>query len=233
MSGLRANQAALSIVVRQRRQREHARLCRADADAGPDRHRQTPAPASASSASTARSTPMSSRQLRTETAGGAYADQIANVLGQLQNVYGTPGEDGTLEAAYNNFTSALQALSASSGNHAAQIVGAERRAGAGAAAQRHHQRHPDAALQCRAGHVGVGHVRPTRRCSRSRSINQKLQGLSAQDPAAATLMDQRDAAIDQLSKLMDIRVDSPTASTRPRCSPRRASSSSAACRPPR
>ena len=37
-------------------------------------------------------------------------------------------------------------------------------------------------------------------------LNQKLQSLSAQDPAAATLMDQRDSAIDQLSKLMDIRV---------------------------
>src|SRR5664279_1347076 len=30
-------------------------------------------------------------QLRTETSGGAYADQTANILGQLQNVYGTPG----------------------------------------------------------------------------------------------------------------------------------------------
>ncbi len=37
-------------------------------------------------------------------------------------------------------------------------------------------------------------------------LNQKLQSLSAQDPAAATLMDQRDTAIDQLSKLMDIRA---------------------------
>src|SRR5512135_3629883 len=30
-------------------------------------------------------------QLRTETAGGAYADQMANVLTQLQSVYGSPG----------------------------------------------------------------------------------------------------------------------------------------------
>src|SRR5258706_16302788 len=30
-------------------------------------------------------------QLRTETSGGAYADQTSNILGQLQNVYGTPG----------------------------------------------------------------------------------------------------------------------------------------------
>ena len=59
-------------------------------------------------------------QLRTETSGGAYADQIANILSQLQNVYGTPGDAGTLETAFSNFTGALQALSASSGSNSAQ-----------------------------------------------------------------------------------------------------------------
>src|SRR3974377_192468 len=49
-------------------------------------------------------------QLRTETGGGAYATQISNILGQLQSVYGTPGGNGTLETALNNFTTALQAL---------------------------------------------------------------------------------------------------------------------------
>ena len=37
-------------------------------------------------------------------------------------------------------------------------------------------------------------------------INTQLQGMSSTDPTAATLMDQRDQAIDQLSQLMDIRV---------------------------
>src|SRR4029077_13644173 len=37
-------------------------------------------------------------------------------------------------------------------------------------------------------------------------INSRLQGLSPTDPAAATLMDQRDGALNQLSKLMDIRA---------------------------
>ena len=55
-------------------------------------------------------------QLRTETSGGAYADQMANILGQLQSVYGPPGGDGTLETSYNNFTTALQALSTSQGS---------------------------------------------------------------------------------------------------------------------
>ena len=38
-------------------------------------------------------------QLRSETSGGAYADQMANVLTQLQSVYGTPGSAGSLGAA--------------------------------------------------------------------------------------------------------------------------------------
>ena len=37
-------------------------------------------------------------------------------------------------------------------------------------------------------------------------INTQLQGLKTTDPTAATLMDQRDSAIDKLSQLMDIRV---------------------------
>jgi flagellar hook-associated protein 1 len=61
-------------------------------------------------------------QLRTETSGGTYADQIASVLNQLQSVYGTPGEDGTLENAYSNFTTALQALQTTSGSASSQIT---------------------------------------------------------------------------------------------------------------
>ena len=38
------------------------------------------------------------------------------------------------------------------------------------------------------------------------NINSQLQGLPATDPTAATLQDQRDSAIDQLSQLVDIRV---------------------------
>src|SRR4051812_29109909 len=61
-------------------------------------------------------------QLRTEMGGSGYADQMANILKQLQSVYGTPGNDGTLENALNNFTSALQALSTNAGSTSAQTV---------------------------------------------------------------------------------------------------------------
>jgi len=61
-------------------------------------------------------------QLRTETSGGGYATQISNILGQLQSVYGTPGGDGTLENALNDFTTALQSLSNSPSDSSAQSV---------------------------------------------------------------------------------------------------------------
>jgi flagellar hook-associated protein 1 FlgK len=144
-------------------------------------------------------------QLRTENAGGAYADQIANVLGQLQNVYGTPGDDGTLETAYNNFTSALQALSASSGNtaaqssvlNAAQALALQLNATTGGIQTLRSNAEQDLSVSVSQANAAMQQIA---------QINQKLQGISAQDPAAATLMDQRDAAIDQLSKLMDIRA---------------------------
>src|SRR5712692_8850145 len=63
-------------------------------------------------------------QLRTETSGGAYADQTANILGQLQSVYGTPGNSGTLETSFSNFTTALQSLSTTSGSSSSQISAA-------------------------------------------------------------------------------------------------------------
>src|SRR5215475_9534158 len=36
------------------------------------------------------------KQLRTETAGGAYANLRSSMLDQLQSLYGTPGSAGTL-----------------------------------------------------------------------------------------------------------------------------------------
>src|SRR5260221_5696167 len=53
------------------------------------------------------------RQLRVENAGASYADTRADMYSQLQNIYGQPGSSTALESVYNNFTTALQALSTS------------------------------------------------------------------------------------------------------------------------
>jgi len=143
-------------------------------------------------------------QLRTETSGGAYAGQLANILSQLQDIYGTPGEAGTLENAFSNFTSALQSLSSSPGSSAQSGV----LSAAQSLAQRLNATTQDIQSlrsnteQSIANSVDVANGA----MKQIAQINTRLLGLSPNDPAAATLMDQRDNAISHLSELMDIRV---------------------------
>jgi flagellar hook-associated protein 1 FlgK len=144
-------------------------------------------------------------QLRTETSGGAYADQIANILSQLQNVYGTPGDAGTLENAFSNLTAALQGLSASSGSASAQsavLTAAQSLAQQLNATTRGIQTLRSNVEQ----DIGISTGQANVAMTQIAQINSRLQGMSATDPAAATLMDQRDNAINQLAQLMDIRV---------------------------
>jgi len=144
-------------------------------------------------------------QLRSETAGGAYADQMANVLTQLQSVYGTPGNAGTLETAFSNFTTALQSLSTTSGSSSSQISAAT--AAQALAQQLNATTQGIQTLRSNAEqdiNISVGQANTA--MTQIAHLNVQLQGMSATDPTAATLMDQRDQAIDKLSQLMDIRV---------------------------
>jgi len=144
-------------------------------------------------------------QLRTETAGGAYADQIASVLQQLQSVYGTPGQAGTLESAFSNFTSSLQALSANSGTQAAQVSVLS--AAQNLASQLNTTTTGIQNLRSNAEQdIGNAVTEANNALSLIAKINLQLRGLPATDNQAATLMDQRDSAINSLSKLMDVRV---------------------------
>ena len=59
-------------------------------------------------------------QLRTENSGASYATTRADMFTRLQNVYGTPGADGSLDSVFNNFNQSLQVLSSSPGDQAAQ-----------------------------------------------------------------------------------------------------------------
>src|SRR3981189_277503 len=144
-------------------------------------------------------------QLRSETSGGAYADQMASVLGQLQSIYGTPGDAGTLESAFSNFTTALQSLSTTSGSASSQITAVT--AAQALAQQLNSTTQGIQTLRSNAEqdlNISVGQANAA--MTEVAQINAKLQGMKSTDPPAATLMDQRDKAVDQLSQLMDIRV---------------------------
>jgi flagellar hook-associated protein 1 len=144
-------------------------------------------------------------QLRTETSGAGYADQTANILGQLQSVYGTPGGTGTLETAFNNFTTAIQGLSTSSGGQTAQVTALS--AAQSLAQQLNTTTQGIQALRTNVEQdIGTSVTTANTDMAQIAQLNTQLRGLSSSDPAAATLEDQRDSAISQLAKLVDINV---------------------------
>jgi flagellar hook-associated protein 1 len=204
MSGLRANQAALSIIS--------SNVANAQTPGYVVQNPNQIEISSGTYGSTVQTTGVNRQldlfvqsQLRTETAGGAYADQIANILGQLQSVYGTPGGDGTLETSLSNFTSALQALSNNPGNQSAQSVALQ--AAQSLAQQLNTTTQGIQSLRSNVNQdIGNAADQANTAMNQIAQINTQLQGLSPTDPLAATLMDQRDNAINQLAKLVDIKV---------------------------
>ena len=145
------------------------------------------------------------RQLRTEIAGAAYSGLRAEMLDQLQAVYGTPGSAGTLESAFNALTNSVQALSTSSDSQSARIAVVN-------AAQ-------SLVQQLNSMTRGIQSLRANAEQGLSGAVNiannamQQIANINVQilrggqtDGAAAELLDQRDRYVEQLSELMDVRV---------------------------
>src|SRR5262245_41643133 len=121
MSGLRSTQAALSIIS--------SNVANAQTPGYVAQNPNQVEVASGTYGSTVATTGVTRQlalfvqnQLRTETAGAGYTNQIANILSQLQSLYGTPGRDGTLEGALNDFTTTLQSLANDPSNGSSQSV---------------------------------------------------------------------------------------------------------------
>ena len=149
LAGLRTNQAALSIIS--------SNVANAQTPGYVEQSPNQVEVASGTDGSTVQMTGVNRQldtfiqnQLRTETSGSGYANQMANILGQLQSVYsrrrGHAGNDA--EQFHHRAAVAL--------DQSRQPVVAERGAVGGAvscrAAELDDARHPAAAHQCRSGH---------------------------------------------------------------------------------
>jgi flagellar hook-associated protein 1 FlgK len=143
-------------------------------------------------------------QLRTETSGGGYADLQATFYQQLQQVYGQPGSDASLDGIFNKFTTALQALATSPSSTATQVATLN---SAQALAQQLNSATAGIQQLRSLADQGIAHdvQQVNDALSQIANANQQLSG-GASDATAAALQDGRDAAIDQLAKLIDIRV---------------------------
>jgi flagellar hook-associated protein 1 FlgK len=145
------------------------------------------------------------QQLWTESAGGGYADLRANFYQQLQQIYGQPGSSTTLDSDFNNFTSAVQALSTSPSSYSAQSQTIN-------AAQTLAQQlnSATASIQTLRTQADQGIANDVQQANNAMqqiaNINQQLAGGGEDDSTTAALEDQRDQYIGQLSTLMDVRV---------------------------
>ncbi|MCA1454392.1 flagellar hook-associated protein FlgK [Bradyrhizobium sp. BRP22] len=148
-------------------------------------------------------------QLRTETSGAGYASLRSNVLQQLQSLYGDPGSIGTLENAFNDLTTALQALSTSADNQSARISVLN-----AASTLTQQLNSMTQGIQTLRGNAETG-IRDSVATANNllkqiASINNQLmanpRGGTSTDASTAALLDQRDQYVTQLSELMDIRV---------------------------
>jgi flagellar hook-associated protein 1 FlgK len=145
------------------------------------------------------------RQLRVENSGASYASTRADYYSRLQTVYGTPGSDNALETVYNEFTTALQALSTSPDDTAARssVISTAQ----ALAQQLNYMSNSIQALREDA-ELGIADAatRANNAMSQIAKLNKELAASAVDDTATASLLDQRDAYIDELSKLMDVNV---------------------------
>jgi flagellar hook-associated protein 1 FlgK len=145
------------------------------------------------------------KQLRVENSGASYATTRADMFARLQNVYGDPGSDASLETVFNNFTESLQALSSSPDDPAA-------RGAVVSSAQLLTQQlnSMSNSIQSLRGDAELGLSDAVSQANEAMSqiakLNAQLAGSSATDAATATMLDERDNYINQLSQLMDINV---------------------------
>lgn len=145
------------------------------------------------------------RQLQVETSGAAYADLRAQFYERLQQVYGAPGSDISLETIFNNFTGSLQALSTNPADFSARasvLSSAQILAG-----QLNNVTGQIQALRTDAEQGLTDAVNTANNAmTQIANINLRLAASGAKDATAAALQDQRDVYITQLAQLMDIRV---------------------------
>src|SRR4029079_17573777 len=145
------------------------------------------------------------RQLRVESAGGAYADLRSEFYSRLQQIYGDPSSSSSLESVFNNFIGSVQSLVTSPDSTASRSLVLS---GAQVLAQTLNGASADIQSLRAAAESGMSDAgaAANEAMQQIANLNTQLSGKDTFTAGDAVLADQRDAYINQLSSLMDIRV---------------------------
>jgi flagellar hook-associated protein 1 FlgK len=145
------------------------------------------------------------RQMRVESAGASYAGLRAQFYERLQGLYGVPGSDSALETVFNNFMTAVQALSTSPDSAAARTAVLS-----SAQVLARQLNGMSADIQALRSDAELGLADSVAKANDAMAhiaeINRQLGTATSNDGASATLLDRRDQYIDQLAQLLDINV---------------------------
>jgi len=145
------------------------------------------------------------RQMRVEGSGASYAGRRAEFYSRLQGIYGVPGSASSLETTFNDFMGSLEALSTSPESPSAR---ASVLSSAKVLTQKLNGMTAD--VQALRGDAEFALADATARANeamrRIAQINRQLGTASSTDATAASLQDERDRYVDELSQLMDINV---------------------------
>ena len=142
------------------------------------------------------------KELRTETSGSGYAAVKADYTAQLSGVFGAPGSSTALTTMMGYFSTALQALQNDPSNPAArsQVLSA-----AGDLAKRINKASADIqSVRSNAESALAADVAQVNTLLKGiAAADQRVIATQGSDPA---LLDQRDQQINELAKLMDVKV---------------------------
>ncbi|WP_342361510.1 flagellar hook-associated protein FlgK [Terrarubrum flagellatum] len=142
------------------------------------------------------------RQLRQETGSAGYTGVAAQYQKALDQIFGSPGGDNSLDTIFNKFTQSLQTLTAdpSSATNRSAVLSA-----ANALASTLNTASSDVQGLRKQAESAIGTT-----VDRVNDLLGEIASVNAQVVASgntsAALLDQRDAAIDELSKYMDVKV---------------------------
>lgn len=145
------------------------------------------------------------KQLRMESAGGGYADLRASFYQRLQAIYGDPSSSSSLESVFANFTNAIQTLVTSPDSAAARSMVLS---SAQVLAQTLNSVTDDVQSLRADAESGIAAAVETANYAMQKiaELNGQLAGRTISNASDAALADQRDAYVDQLAELIDIRV---------------------------
>ena len=144
-------------------------------------------------------------QLRTESSGGAFADLTTQIYQQLQQAYGSPSSSTSLQATYSTFTGALQSLASNPSDYPTQTGVINAATALSGQLNGLTTTVQNLRSNCEQG-LSDSVTTANNLLKSIADINARIAGAPIQGNTSASLLDQRDTDIDQLSKLMDIRV---------------------------